>query len=299
MPKTSHQNAVEEIAQTGDENKIADSIIATDSDDNINSSSRNLSGLESESFTISSNSKETDKLKQYDDANKVEIKKTQEKILLSIECVILEFLIENIILILCSVSFKFIIFDRDDGLLVASIIISISSFTFNLLLIISAKIGFSNHPNSTKLFRVSIIIIFLLLIANFTFQMLICVIDYLNNQNITKDRFFLYSLSCICFMFFIPILIQGLKLSFESFLILINVQKEYKNLFSERKKRLLIYNRFYQNQFGSKNRSSQLANVVKFTPGKEMSQNTNPAFSRFHNSVNQYRKDDEYYRKMS
>ena len=297
MPKT-QQNTEEDSSQKIDVTQT-DSELTTRTEDILNSSSQELARLGKDSIHSSLKSKDTDSLKKTDNTNKIAIKKAQDKILLSIECTILNFLIENIILIICSIAFKFCLFSKQDGLPVISIIISLSSFTFNLILMISVKYGFTNDSNATKLFRALVITVFLLLLVNFAFQISICVNDYMNIKNINTIRKYLYSLSGFSIIFFIPTSIKGFILSCESFLILVNAKDEYKHLFIDEKERFIAYDKFYKANFGLSKKEYLLNNASKYMPEKEILEKINPLYYNFHNSVNTNRKDDEYYKKTN
>lgn len=302
MPKTSNQNTKETFNQKIDTKETNESEKTTRSEDNLNNSSIELSKLGAETTNITNTSlnlSETDKLKQTENAKKTELKKTKNKVLKSIECTIWFFLIENTVLVACSILIKIFLFDKQDGLSIANIIISSTSFTFNLMLLVSVKCGLSNDSNAKKLFRVLVIIIFLMLLVNFSFQILISYYDYKFNINqITLEREIIYSLSVFSIILFLPTSFKGFLLCFESCLILTNLKKEYKQLFIDEKERFLSYNKFYRQNFGE-NRVYSLNNVVRFMPEKIYLENINPVFYKFHNSLNINRQDDLYYHKAN
>lgn len=299
MPKTSNQNTKETFDQKIDTKEINESEKTTRSEDNLNTSSIELSKLGTETTNTSFNLSETDKLKQTENAKKTELKKAKNKVLKSIECTIWFFLIENTVLVACSILIKICLFNKQDGLPIANIIISSTSLAFNLMLMVSVKCGLSNDSNAKKLFRVLVIIIFLMLLVNFSFQILISYYDYKYNINeITLERQIIYSLSVFSIILFLPTSFKGFLLCFESCLILTNLKKEYKQLFIDEKDRFFSYNKFYRQNYGE-NRVDLLNNVARFMPEKIYLENINPVFYKFHNSVNINRQDDLYYHKAN
>ena len=75
MPKTSNQNTKETFDQKIDTKEINESEKTTRSEDNLNTSSIELSKLGTETTSTSFNLSETDKLKQTENAKKTELKK--------------------------------------------------------------------------------------------------------------------------------------------------------------------------------------------------------------------------------
>ena len=243
----------------------------------------------------SNNSYETENLKKIN--KNIYIPKKKNAILKSIECTTNHILIESILLIVCSIMLKFFLANKKENFPIACMIISISSFLLNVFLLVAIKIGFTNAPNEMKLFRVSLITVFLVLFTNFGFQIFANVNDYLNYGEFSTIRIFSYSLLGFAVILFIPTLIKGIILSTESFLILINCKKEYKDLFVDDKEKFLAYDKFCKLGGDFRGRGSAFYNA-KFMPEKEVMEKINPLFNKFHNSLRKNRNDDEFYRKI-
>lgn len=248
------------------------------------------------SLLNSNNSYETENLKQKN--KNIYIPKKKNAILKSIECTTNHILIESILLIVCSIMLKFFLANKKENFPIACMIISISSFLLNVFLVVAIKFGFTNAPNEMKLFRVSLITVFLVLFTNFGFQIFANVNDYLNYGKFSTIRIFSYSLLGFSVILFIPTLIKGLILSTESFLILINCKKEYKDLFVDDKEKFLAYDKFCKLGGDFRGRGGAFNNFPKFMPGKEVMEKINPLFNKFHNSLRKNRDDDEFYRKI-
>ena len=244
----------------------------------------------------SNNSNEVENLKKIN--NNIYIGKKKQNVLLkSIECILHQILLESILLIISSIILKFLA-DKKDNFPLACIIISISSFLLNVFLVVAVKFAFTNNPNEMKLFRISIITAFLLLFVNFVFQICGSVTDYLIYGKFSAFRIFSYSFLGFSSLLIIPTFIKGLKLCKESFLILINCKKEYKDLFVDEKEKYFIYDKFCRENCDFRGKASVFDNVRNYIHEKEIMERINPIYNKFHNSLRKNRNDDEFYRKL-
>ena len=186
----------------------------------------------------------------------------------------------NILIIICSIFLK-LISNRNDGLPVACISISMTSFIFNVLIILFIKYFFTNDPNNTKLLRALIFIEILLLFTNFGFQFAAFINDFIKLSRYTVMRVIFYLALGISTSLFSIISFRVLNLFFDSFLILINKKKEYTFLFDNKTS--------LQNNLNLK---------MRILNDDNDRNNIHPMYQKFHNSVCKNRKDDEYYRKI-
>lgn len=217
-------------------------------------------------------------------------KNNKNEILKSIECIISYNFFESILLIICSLILKFLLSEKKDSFPIACMLLSFSFFILNITLITAIKFGFSNNPNDLKLFRSLLIIEFLLLLTNFSFQILGGVLNFLNSgKNFTFLQIFFYSLLGISFVLFIVSVIQGFKICVESFLILIGNKKEYSKLFLDENERLIYYERENYNKFKVDG---------KLLMKEDNEDKINPLYNKFHNSLRRDRNDDLFYRKI-
>lgn len=203
-----------------------------------------------------------------------------------IQNVIKNIFIINILMFINSILFK-LISKQIDGLLITFMTISITSFVFNVFLVLSIKCFCTNDPNNTKLFRAESILVILLVFGSFGLQIVEFIIDLLNLRRLTIIRIISY---LILFFSTTLLFMKSFKifnLLCDCFLIFINKKKEYSFLFDD--KITESKGKFIYNNHGKNRRYITSDNDKNIIP---------PMYQNFHSSLNRNIKDGKFNHKI-
>ena len=201
---------------------------------------------------------------------------------------------------------------RKMGIALANFTLSIVEISIFFILIISLKLGLLKDPELSKAFRLFVIIEFLVLIASFVMNILIALLikNYLK-KNDEKIRIIVYILFGVIILLFIISFKYCFVLFFESLLILLNKKTEYSILMineQNSKSDVNIINSFQTSNNisteGLINNSTGIINANennnqnnKNDKEEEQYRNFN-YFNKFHYSVTNDRKDEQYFNKI-
>lgn len=152
-----------------------------------------------------------------------------KKILKSIEKKIIFIVIEGILLNINSSLIHFIFMKMRGDFSLVCFTLSIIYFTISIILFFLIKIGLMNSPESSKTFRVFIILECLVLLTTFSFHIVSSIqsFGYIINIRTISIKVGVYFLFILAFIMFIPAVAVASQLSAESILILINKKEEY------------------------------------------------------------------------
>ena len=198
---------------------------------------------------------------------------------------------------------------RKMGIALANFTLSILEISIFFILIISLKLGLLKDPELSKAFRLFVIIEFLVLIASFVMNILIALLikNYLK-KNDEKIKIIVYLLFGVIILLFIISFKYCFVLFFESLLILLNKKTEYSILMineQNSKSDVNIINSFQTSNNisteGLINNSTGIINANennnKNNKEEEQYRNFN-YFNKFHYSVTNDRKDEQYFNKI-
>ena len=201
---------------------------------------------------------------------------------------------------------------RKMGIALANFTLSILEISIFFILIISLKLGLLKDPELSKAFRLFVIIEFLVLIASFVMNILIALLikNYLK-KNDEKIRIIVYILFGVIILLFIISFKYCFVLFFESLLILLNKKTEYSILMineQNSKSDVNIINSFQtSNNISTEGLISNSTGIINANENNNQNNKNNKEeeqyrnfnyFNKFHYSVTNDRKDEQYFNKI-
>ena len=206
----------------------------------------------------------------------------------------------------------FYIAESEEGIALASFILSIAELAVFVLLIISLKIGLLNDPYLSKAFRLFVIIELLLIVACFILNIIVPIALKIHMEVIINKRteIIIYILSIVIGILYIIIFKCCYSLFIESLLILLNKKTEYSILIVNEKNSHPDSNILgnisssinYSSEKLNNNTSSGILseneknfNIEQANKEEQQFRNFN-YFNKFHYSVTSDRKEDKYFK---
>ena len=206
----------------------------------------------------------------------------------------------------------FYIAESEEGIALASFILSIAELAVFVLLIISLKIGLLNDPYLSKAFRLFVIIELLLIVACFVLNIIVPIALKIHMEVIINKRteIVIYILSIVIGILYIIIFKCCYSLFIESLLILLNKKTEYSILIVNEKNSHPDSNILgnisssinYSSEKLNNNTSSGILseneknfNIEQANKEEQQFRNFN-YFNKFHYSVTSDRKEDKYFK---
>ena len=201
---------------------------------------------------------------------------------------------------------------RKMGIALANFTLSIVEISIFFILIISLKLGLLKDPELSKAFRLFVIIEFLVLIASFVMNILIALLikNYLK-KNDEKIKIIVYILFGVIILLFIISFKYCFVLFFESLLILLNKKTEYSILMineQNSKSDVNIINSFQtSNNISTEGLISNSTGIINANENNNQNNKNNKEeeqyrnfnyFNKFHYSVTNDRKDEQYFNKI-
>ena len=201
---------------------------------------------------------------------------------------------------------------RKMGIALANFTLSILEISIFFILIISLKLGLLKDPELSKAFRLFVIIEFLVLIASFVMNILIALLikNYLK-KNDEKIKIFVYILFGVIILLFIISFKYCFVLFFESLLILLNKKTEYSILMineQNSKSDVNIINSFQtSNNISTEGLINNSTGIINANENNNQNNKNNKEeeqyrnfnyFNKFHYSVTNDRKDEQYFNKI-
>ena len=201
---------------------------------------------------------------------------------------------------------------RKMGIALANFTLSILEISIFFILIISLKLGLLKDPELSKAFRLFVIIEFLVLIASFVMNILIALLikNYLK-KNDEKIRIIVYILFGVIILLFIISFKYCFVLFFESLLILLNKKTEYSILMineQNSKSDVNIINSFQtSNNISTEGLINNSTGIINANENNNQNNKNNKEeeqyrnfnyFNKFHYSVTNDRKDEQYFNKI-
>ena len=205
----------------------------------------------------------------------------------------------------------FYITESEEGIVLASLIVSIAELSMFLILIISLKIGILNDPYLSKAFRLFVIIELLLILACFVLNIIIPIILKINMEVIINQKveIIIYLIFGIIGVLHIIIFKCCYPLFKESILILLNKKTEYSILIVNEQTHAdsnMLGNISTSINYSSDNLNNNTTtgilseneknyNSTQAKKEEEQFRNFN-YFNKFHYSVTSDRKEDKYFK---
>ena len=201
---------------------------------------------------------------------------------------------------------------RKMGIALANFTLSILEISIFFILIISLKLGLLKDPELSKAFRLFVIIEFLVLIASFVMNILIALLikNYLK-KNDEKIKIIVYILFGVIILLFIISFKYCFVLFFESLLILLNKKTEYSILMineQNSKSDVNIINSFQtSNNISTEGLINNSTGIINANENNNQNNKNNKEeeqyrninyFNKFHYSVTNDRKDEQYFNKI-